>query len=85
MLKENTYNLYPTLSFQAKKTSFSAKILPTVALLFFFRADFTDSPDCLVFINTSEHICLLLFLFYHFLVVGSVWQIKLSHQLLTAP
>jgi len=32
-------------------------ILPTVAFLFFFRTDSTDSPDCLVFTDTSEHIC----------------------------
>jgi len=38
-----------------------------------------DSPK--LFADTSEHICFLLFSFsvFHFLVVGSVRYIKLTH------
>ena len=35
-----------SLSFQAKKLPF-LQILPTVAIVYFFRTDYTDSPDCL--------------------------------------
>jgi len=50
-----------TLSFQAQNLPF-LQILPAVAFLFFFRTDYTDSPDCAYsFLNFSV---------FHFLVVG---------------
>jgi len=58
-----------TLSSQAYNLPF-LQILTTVAFLFFFRTDSTDSTECLVFTDTySEHIrflvfsCSLLYLF----------------------
>jgi len=58
-----------TLSFQLP----FLQILPTVAFLFFFRTDYTDSPDCLaILLNISVFFYFLVFMFFHFLVVGSV-------------
>ena len=51
------------------------QILPIVPFLFFFRTDCTDSPDCL----PISVFYFLVFLFFHFLVVGSVRYIKLTH------
>ena len=48
------------------------QILPTVAILFFFRTDYTDSPDCLAILLSLSVFYFLVFMFYHFLVVGSV-------------
>ena len=43
----------------------------TVAFLFFFRTDSTDSPDCLpILLSISSYF--LVFLFSHFLAVGSM-------------
>ena len=52
--------------------------LPTVAFLFFFGTDSTDSPDY-VCTDTSEHMFIFYFSFsvFHFLVVGSVRWIRL--------
>ena len=53
------------------KPSFSANPSHRSPSFFFFGIHYMDSPD---FTVTSEHICflLLVFLFLHFLVVGSV-------------
>jgi len=59
-----------TLSFQAQNLPF-LQIFPTVAFLFFFRTDSTDFPDCLLI--------LLRLSVSHFLVFGSVRQIKLTN------
>ena len=58
------------------------QIPPTVAFLIFIGTNFANSPDCLPIGPTSEHIRFFLlfsFLCFHFLVVGSVRQIKLTH------
>jgi len=50
------------------------QILPTIAFLFFFRTDSTDSPDCLptlVSITVSVYFLVFLF-FFNCLVVGSM-------------
>jgi len=48
------------------------QILPAVAFLFFFRADYMDSPDCLLVVLSISVFLLLSFSVLHFLVVGSV-------------
>ena len=50
-----------------------------MAFLFFFRADFTDSPDCLPILLSIPVFYFVVFLFFHFLVLGSVRYIKLTH------
>jgi len=58
-----------TLSFQLT----FLQILPTVAFLFFFRTDYTDSPDCLaILLSISVFLLFSFFMFFHFLVVCSV-------------
>ena len=57
-----------TLSFQLP----FLQILPIVAFLFFFRTDYTDSPDCLAILLSLSVFYFLVFMFFHFLVVGSV-------------
>ena len=62
----------PSLFHHVLKTFF-LQILPTVAYLFFFRTDSTDSADCLpVLLGISVFFYFLVFLSFHFLVVGSV-------------
>jgi len=58
------------------KPSFSAK--PSHRSLPFLLQDWLRGFPGL-FTNTSEHIRFLVFLFFHFLAVGSVWLIKLTH------
>ena len=57
------------------------QILPTAALPFFFlNIHYVDSADCLLlFLSISVFYFLFFFQFLHFLVVGSVRQIKLTH------
>ena len=64
---------------QTRRSSFHAynlpflQIIPTVAFLFFFRTDSMDSPDCLpTLLSISVFYFLVFFMFFHFLVVGSV-------------
>ena len=70
----------PPHSFVPAQNIHFLQILLTVASFFFLETDHMDSPDCFTVI--SEHICFLLlvfFLFLHFLVVGCVRWIKLTH------
>jgi len=60
-----------TLSFQAWNIPF-LQILPTAAFHFFFRADYMDFPDCLLLLLIISVSYFLVFLFLHFLIVGSV-------------
>jgi len=50
------------------------RILPTVAFLFFFGTDSTNSPDCLPTLLQSMSV--FYFLAFHFLAVSSVRWIK---------
>ena len=47
-------------------------MLPTVAFLFFFRTDSTYSPDCLPILLSIRVFYFFVFVFCHFLIVGSV-------------
>ena len=49
-----------TLSFQALNLPF-LQILPTVAFLFFFRTDSTDSPNCLLLLLSISVFYFLVF------------------------
>ena len=53
-------------------------IFPTVAFLFFFRTDCTDSLDCLL-ILLSISVFAFSSSFFHFLVFGSMQYIKLTY------
>ena len=56
------------------------QILPTVAFLFFFRTDSTDSTNCLLIrLNKFEFCFFSFFLFSTILVFGYVRQIKLTY------
>jgi len=54
-------------------------MIVAVAFLFFFRTDSTDSPDCLVILLCISAFLLFSFSVFHFIVVGSVPQITLTH------
>ena len=60
------------------KLSFSANPSQRT-LLFFFRTDSTLSLDCLLIVLSIHFFKFLLFLFFHFLVVGSMRLIKLTY------
>ena len=59
-----------TLSFQTLNLPFLQ--IPHRSLPFFFRTDYTDSPDSLLLLLSISVYYFLVFLFLHFLVVGSV-------------
>ena len=69
LLLHIVFNYSLTLSFRAQTLPF-LQILRTVAFLFFFGTDSTNSRNCLT--NTSERIRFSLFSFpvFRFLVVG---------------
>jgi len=69
LLLHIVFNYSLTLSFRAQTLPF-LQILRTVAFIFFFRTDSTNSRNCLT--NTSERIRFSLFSFpvFRFLVVG---------------
>jgi len=46
----------------------TTQILPTVAFLFFFRTDSTDSPDCLPILLSIAVFLLFTFSVFHFVV-----------------
>jgi len=70
----------PPHSFVPAQNIHFLQILPTVASFFFLETDHMDSPDCLLtLLSISVFYVLVFFLFFRFLVVGSVRQIKLTH------
>ena len=70
----------PTHSFTpGLKPSFSANPSLRSSSFFFFRIHYMDSLDCLLLFLSISVFYVLVFLFLHFLVVGSVRQIKLTH------
>jgi len=72
----------PTAGFMTHDTRyyFNVRSKADMSLPFFFRTDSTDSPDCLLLLLSLSAFYVLVFLFQHFLVVGSVPQIKLTTQ-----
>ena len=63
----------PTHSFiPGLKPSFSANPSHRSPSFFFFRIHYMDSPDCLLLLLSISVVYFLVFLFLHFLVVGSV-------------
>ena len=72
---------YLLLFLSRLKTSLLYKSFPLQPFLSFYsNIYYMDSPDCLqLFLGISVFYFQFLFLFLHFLVVGSVRQIKLTH------
>ena len=56
--------------FPGLKASFSANPSHRIAFLFFFRTDYTNSPDCLPIRLSMSVFLLFSFLVFHFLVAG---------------
>jgi len=64
--------MLPTHSFVTGLNLPFLQILSTVAFLFFFSTDYMDSPDCLLLLLRISVFYISVFLFCHFIVVGSV-------------
>jgi len=70
----------PHFVIRGLKSSFSISAnLPTVAFLFFFRTNSTDSADCLPILLRMSVFYFLVFLFHLFLVFDSLRQIMLTY------